>query len=163
MAARIQLSRKKGHRKPEGAIVVARPTKWGNPFRYRRRIGGLVHYRPTDPDTYEYEGRISAPGMRHPFYGPDGTVVDFYVRWATRAEIVELYRRTLLHPDRGMVESWPSRSGRFLEVTVDDIRAELAGRDLACWCALDQPCHADVLLELANAEVVQRREDDDAR
>jgi len=28
--------------------------------------------------------------------------------------------------------------------------AELAGRDLACWCDLDQPCHADVLLELAN-------------
>lgn len=28
--------------------------------------------------------------------------------------------------------------------------AELRGRDLACWCALDQPCHADVLLELAN-------------
>jgi hypothetical protein len=26
----------------------------------------------------------------------------------------------------------------------------LRGRDLACWCALDQPCHADVLLELAN-------------
>jgi len=26
---------------------------------------------------------------------------------------------------------------------------ELAGRDLACWCPLDQPCHADVLLELA--------------
>lgn len=22
---------------------------------------------------------------------------------------------------------------------------------LACWCPLDQPCHADVLLELANA------------
>ena len=28
--------------------------------------------------------------------------------------------------------------------------AELAGKDLACWCPLDQPCHADVLLELAN-------------
>lgn len=27
---------------------------------------------------------------------------------------------------------------------------ELAGRDLACWCPLDRPCHADVLLELAN-------------
>lgn len=27
---------------------------------------------------------------------------------------------------------------------------ELRGRDLACWCALDRPCHADVLLELAN-------------
>ena len=28
---------------------------------------------------------------------------------------------------------------------------ELRGKNLACWCALDQPCHADVLLELANA------------
>jgi len=27
----------------------------------------------------------------------------------------------------------------------------LHGKDLACWCRLDQPCHADVLLELANA------------
>lgn len=27
----------------------------------------------------------------------------------------------------------------------------LRGKDLACWCKLDQPCHADVLLELANA------------
>lgn len=27
---------------------------------------------------------------------------------------------------------------------------ELRGKDLACFCALDQPCHADVLLELAN-------------
>lgn len=27
----------------------------------------------------------------------------------------------------------------------------LRGKDLACWCRLDQACHADVLLELANA------------
>jgi len=27
---------------------------------------------------------------------------------------------------------------------------ELAGHDLACWCP-DQPCHADVLLEIANS------------
>ena len=26
----------------------------------------------------------------------------------------------------------------------------LRGKSLACWCPLDQPCHADVLLELAN-------------
>ena len=26
----------------------------------------------------------------------------------------------------------------------------LRGKDLACFCRLDQPCHADVLLELAN-------------
>jgi hypothetical protein len=28
---------------------------------------------------------------------------------------------------------------------------DLRGKNLACWCRLDQPCHADVLLELANA------------
>ena len=28
--------------------------------------------------------------------------------------------------------------------------AELRGKNLACWCKLDAPCHADVLLELAN-------------
>jgi hypothetical protein len=32
-----------------------------------------------------------------------------------------------------------------------DVRACLRGKNLACWCALDQPCHADVLLEMANA------------
>jgi hypothetical protein len=31
------------------------------------------------------------------------------------------------------------------------VSAELRGKSLACWCRLDQPCHADVLLELANA------------
>lgn len=29
---------------------------------------------------------------------------------------------------------------------------ELRGKNLACWCPLDQPCHADVLLELANSD-----------
>lgn len=28
---------------------------------------------------------------------------------------------------------------------------KLVGKDLACWCALDAPCHADVLLELVAA------------
>ena len=32
------------------------------------------------------------------------------------------------------------------------IRTELRGKDLACWCPKDQPCHADVLLEIANSE-----------
>ena len=30
--------------------------------------------------------------------------------------------------------------------------AELRGKNLACFCSLDKPCHADVLLDLANAE-----------
>lgn len=33
----------------------------------------------------------------------------------------------------------------------EEIRSELAGRDLACWCPLGDPCHADVLLAVANA------------
>jgi len=32
----------------------------------------------------------------------------------------------------------------------DQIRRELHGKDLVCWCAPDQPCHADVLLRIAN-------------
>lgn len=49
---------------------------------------------------------------------------------ATAAECVRLYR------------DWVT--GR------DDLLAALRGHDLACWCPLDQPCHADVLLDLAN-------------
>jgi hypothetical protein len=29
------------------------------------------------------------------------------------------------------------------------IRSELAGKDLACWCPLGEPCHVDVLLRIA--------------
>lgn len=29
---------------------------------------------------------------------------------------------------------------------------QLAGKNLACWCKENEPCHADVLMELANAE-----------
>lgn len=38
----------------------------------------------------------------------------------------------------------------FTGCTAEEIRQELRGKDLACWCPLDQPCHADVLLEIAN-------------
>jgi hypothetical protein len=31
-----------------------------------------------------------------------------------------------------------------------DMRAELRGHNLACWCRPGTPCHADVLIELAN-------------
>jgi hypothetical protein len=36
--------------------------------------------------------------------------------------------------------------------SIEDIRRHLRGRNLACWCPPGQPCHADVLLRLANAE-----------
>jgi len=37
-----------------------------------------------------------------------------------------------------------------LRVSIDDVTRELRGRDLACYCPLDRPCHADVLLAIAN-------------
>jgi hypothetical protein len=33
----------------------------------------------------------------------------------------------------------------------DEVKFHLRGKDLVCWCPLDQPCHADVLLEIANS------------
>lgn len=42
----------------------------------------------------------------------------------------------------------------FRERAIDGLPnlSALRGKNLACWCPLDQPCHSDVLLELANAE-----------
>lgn len=40
---------------------------------------------------------------------------------------------------------------KFGKPPVDEID-QLRGKNLACWCRLDQPCHADVLLELANGK-----------
>ncbi|PHN06966.1 DUF4326 domain-containing protein [Flavilitoribacter nigricans] len=31
------------------------------------------------------------------------------------------------------------------------IKAFLGGKDLACWCKEGDPCHADVLIEIANS------------
>ncbi|MGI9001974.1 MAG: DUF4326 domain-containing protein [Pseudonocardia sp.] len=97
--ARVRLSRRVGWRKPPGAVVVARPTRWGNPFDWRR-LG--------------------------------------------RAEAVRRHRVWLLaHPD-----------------LLAQVRAELAGRVLACWCPLDEPCHADTLAGLAAASIPRETSDD---
>ena len=37
-------------------------------------------------------------------------------------------------------------------IVLAHVRTELRGKNLACWCPLDQPCHADVLLEAANTK-----------
>lgn len=100
MPERIQLSRKKGWRKPENTVVVSRPSKWGNPW-----IILLPGGRP-----------LAVQRFREMF------TVD------------EEARAAFGYPKPG------------------EISAELAGRNLACWCPLDQPCHADVLLEIANRD-----------
>jgi len=41
--------------------------------------------------------------------------------------------------------------GGDLDVSVAEVRRELRGKNLACWCKLTDGCHADVLLEIANS------------
>jgi uncharacterized protein (DUF1810 family) len=42
------------------------------------------------------------------------------------------------------------RNGRKTSHWIYHQLSELTGHDLMCYCELDQPCHADVLRELAN-------------
>lgn len=58
-------------------------------------------------------------------------------RILTRKEAIESYRDWLLYSDA-------------CQTLLPDIH-ELRGKDLVCWCA-PLPCHADILLELANKE-----------
>jgi hypothetical protein len=50
---------------------------------------------------------------------------------------------------RGMWLAREARSPGLLERRMRELR----GKNLACWCALGKPCHADVLLELANRPI----------
>lgn len=96
---RIQLRRTAGFRLREvspNAVVVARPSKWGNPYR-----AGLGLTGPTAGDA-----------------------VARYRTWLER--------------------TYPGQTVAAMA------RTELRGRDLACWCTPSEPCHADVLLEIAN-------------
>jgi len=143
---RIQMSRQKPWRADHpDAVIVARPSKWGNPFKLGSRSGLAREPAIENPDkAWEYEGRISASGTRHDYHHPDGTVTVVNVRAMTLEETIECYRAYMT----GGV--WPLdwKRGSLIE----EIRAELTGKDLACWCPVDQPCHADVLLEIANPE-----------
>ena len=106
---RIQLRRTRGWRKPAGAVVVARPTIWGNPF----TIGAATEFGARDPR------RLVVAAFRDWLAGDP---------WAC-----------------GCLDDHAARRAKILARLPD-----LRGRDLACWCPLDQPCHADVLLEIAN-------------
>jgi hypothetical protein len=43
---------------------------------------------------------------------------------------------------------------RGLLASDPDFLLPLKGKNLACWCALDAPCHADILLRLANPRTI---------
>lgn len=120
MPERIQRKRTKDWRMPEGVIYVGRPTRYGNPYWHVQRFHG---------------GELSLALFENTALGiwlPDLVqhLPDGYVR--------QIYDT---HSD------WTKRFGRNpLEV----IRTELSKHDLACWCPLTSPCHADILLRLAN-------------
>lgn len=49
------------------------------------------------------------------------------------------------------IEQYHSLIQGFPQEMLTDLLKPLKGKNLACWCPLGNPCHADVLLELANA------------
>lgn len=108
---RVQLSRKKGWRLPPNTMSVARPGKWGNPFKV-----GETSFYVCDHDDND---RIIIA---------TNTVRDAVAQF-----------------------KWLARQDKHRERIVRELR----GKNLACWCPLDQPCHADVLLEIANGEPAQ--------
>ena len=88
-----------------------------------------------NPYTIRREGKITWDVCHH------SSVLATYTSRTgveARADAVHRLRRLL---ERGL-DPWGE----------DRIRTELAGKNLACWCPLDQPCHADVLLEITNRE-----------
>lgn len=110
---RIQLRRTKGWRLPAGAVSVARPGPWGNPYRAIRRSDGW---------------RVECSPRHDPAFKPR-----FAESERAALEVVCALYRDWVEPHAGV------------------IRDALRGKSLACWCPPGQPCHADVLLELANA------------
>lgn len=152
---RIRRRREKGWTMPEGAVYVGRGSKWGNPFKLNDKLTGLCRV-PAALETgaaWEYEGRISSDGNYHAYFHPGGKITHCEVRYMTRGEIVDLYRRCLSGDvPPAVVAAYGRRNP--VEVTVEDVRADLAGKTLACWCHIDDACHADVLLEIANSAEV---------
>lgn len=99
---------------------------------------------------------------------PDAVIVDRRTKWGnpfTVAAYLDVYDDTHDMALTAVVEAfsdwlngdtWAAGSSRDWEerrqAILEDLGA-LRGKDLACWCSHSHPCHADVLLELANRAV----------
>lgn len=98
------------------------------------------------PPNTIYVGRPTQWG--NPFHGKHLMV----------EECVEAFRALLLRDFRwfrrsgfcvytaGVIFSWTLTSRNDVKRLLEPLR----GKDLACWCKEGAPCHADILLELAN-------------
>lgn len=124
---RVQMSRRRPWRADHpDAVIVARPSKWGNPWRVQARRYAHLSRLPVGWDVVCVHGN-NLPMIHATFQSKVDAV----------GHAVQRFREHFEDEDTG---------AGYLA------RLELAGRDLACWCPLDQPCHADVLLEIANRE-----------
>lgn len=80
---------------------------------------------------------VTRPGKwGNPYRGPNFTA----------AEAVAAFRHAMEAIDTTPNLSWLRLRGHL---------SQLRGKNLACWCPIDQPCHATVLLELANKPVCE--------
>ena len=71
---------------------------------------------------------------------PENTVyVGRPTRWGNPFKVGELGLQTCFNKYRAWLNEQLFADPDFLE--------PLKGKDLACWCRLDKPCHADILLE----------------
>jgi len=119
---RIQRKRTKGWKMPDNAVYVGRPTKWGNPFKLR---GDQIYINAS------YRRKILSPWV---WYGV-GDISD----------VVHLFRMMVIHNCVNVdMQYWHEH---FKKLDIEELR----GKDLACWCPLDKPCHADFLIEVFNA------------
>ena len=133
---RIHRRRTKDWRKPPGAVYVGRGTKWGNPL-WLRSDGLIQHWRDW---RWYATGDVERVSRRliEVFTADYAAKVLGIVGASPEAVVVACYRALLMRNPGPAIAA----------------RRELRGRDLMCWCPLDRPCHADVLLEFANEEEV---------
>lgn len=136
---RIQLRRTKGWRKPDNTIVVARPSLWGNPYRVDREYGETYMVSSDGRPIQQVRGHDTAINLAVALYRGlmTGWSPSTLLSYANFDAAYAAHRR------------WLNRLGAGGH-PIDYARTRLAGHHLGCYCPLDQPCHADILLELAN-------------
>jgi hypothetical protein len=137
---RIQRKRSKGYKMPPDTVSVTRPGNWGNPFNF------------TPPDNCWNALALGCRGDRN---GRQEASVKAFRQWVCNpgGRIAEMDFGVVIEAN-GKTLSIGPRAKAGMAPSIDEIKTQLRGKNLACWCSLDQPCHADVLLEIANEKVI---------
>lgn len=98
------------------------------------------------PENTVYVGRPSKWGNPFVVHGDGANMTP----WMAATSF-----KHLLRTEKGWFPQplpWPKGKVPKVMTTIAEVKAELKGKNLACWCPLDQPCHADVLLKIANSK-----------